>query len=207
MVNVVVQSALAVSVEEAKMYGRIDGTDEDVMVASLVRVAQELVEDYTGRAAGVGTYRYVASGWPETGLDTFYRFPAFRTDAGRRVVVLPRSPLVTVTSVKYVDEAGVLTVLAPSLYSLDTVSLPGRLVFRTDATFPALDLDSGRSDLVQIEFTAGVANPVMAQAVLMFFVMLYENRASVVTGTIANELPLSVKHLLRSQRIDTPFTS
>lgn len=207
MIDVLITSALAVSVEEAKLYARIDGSDEDALVASLVRVAQMQVEDYTGRAAGVGTFRYVSSGWPSTGLDQFYRFPAFRGDASRRAVVLARSPLVSVESVKYVDEAGTLTTLSASLYSLDTSSLPGRLIFRNDANLPNLDANSGRHDLVQIEFTAGVANPLLVQAIKMCVNNWYENRVPVVTGTIATELPFSVKNLLRSQRIDTPFTS
>jgi hypothetical protein len=94
-----------------------------------------------------------------------------------------------------------LTTLDPSNYTLDTVSLPGRINFRNDFSLPDLDTDSARADVVQIEFTAGAVNPQINLAILLAFVNYYENRTPVVTGTIATELPLSIRNILRAQRI------
>lgn len=201
MIQSITETALAVSVEEAKDYGRITTNDEDVLVASLVRMAQAQVEDYTGRAAGVGTFKYVAPAWPVRGWDQFYLFPAFRP-SGPKDITLGRSPLVSVQSVKYLAPGAVaLSTVDPVNYTLDTVGLPGRVVFRNDYTLPDLDTDCARTDVVQIEFTAGVVNPQINLAILLTFVNYYENRTPVVTGTIATELPRSVQNLLRSQRI------
>lgn len=207
MIKVITPPALAVSVAQAKMYGRISGSSEDTLISSLLQVAQNQVEEYTGRVAAPGTFQLVVDGWPETGLDQFYRFPAFRINPGVKGFLLPGSPLVSVTSVKYVDETDTLATLSPSLYYVDNVSLPGRLVFRSDTSFPALGSDPSQFNRIQVEFVAGVANPIVSQAILMCFVNFYENRSSVITGTIVTELPFSVKHILRSQRIEYPFSS
>lgn len=206
MITSVIETTLAVSVEEAKLYGRITNDDEDSLVSSLLRSAQSAVEDYTGRAAGEGTFLYVAPRW-STGLGPVQGtlFPAYRPLAPREIP-LPRSPLVSVQSVKYLAPGATeLSTLAASEYFADTYSMPGRVVFRDGADLPDLDTDSRRPDIVQIAFTAGMANPLMRQAILWQFVNLYENRSPVVTGTIATELPFSVRNLLRALRIDTPF--
>ena len=206
MIKVVTPSSLAVSLAEAKEYARIDGADEESVIASLIRVAQEMVEDYTGRAAAETTFLWVAESWPTWSVDNFYRFPAFAR-TGRRAIVLGRSPLVSVASFKYVDAVGQLNTIATSSYSVDTFSLPGRVVLNSEFSLPELDTESGRPDAVQIEFKAGVANSILSQAIKMTFNHLYEQRTPVITGTIATEIPMSVKHLLRSQRVDSPFTS
>ena len=206
MITSVTETTLAVSVEEAKAYGRITNDDEDVLVSSLLRSAQSAVEDYTCRAAGEGTYLYVAPRW-STGLGQVpgMLFQAFRPLAPREIP-LPRSPLASVQSVKYLAPGAIeLSTLPASEYFADTYSMPGRIVFRDGANLPDIDTESRRPDVVQIAFTAGVANPLMRQAILWQFVNLYENRSPVVTGTIATELPLSVRNLLRALRVETPF--
>lgn len=206
MIALITPSALAVSVDEAKEYGRIDGSDEDGVVESLVRVSQDLVEDYTGRAAGLATYQWSAEAWPSWQVDNYYRFPAF-VRPKRREIVLGRSPLVSVESFKYINPEGQLVTIDPSSYSVDTFNLPGRVVLKVEFSLPDLDTTSNRPDVVAIEFKAGVSNSILNQAIKMMFVNLYENRSPVVTGTIATELPMSIKHLLRSQRVETPFSS
>ena len=206
MITLITSSVLAVSVDEAKEYGRIDGSDEDGVIESLVRVAQDLVEDYTGRAAGLATYRWSAEDWPSWGVDRFYQFPAFSRPK-RREIVLGRSPLVSVESFAYINPEGQSTVVSPSSYSVDTFSLPGRIVLASEFSLPEIDTTSNRPDVVTIEFKAGVLNSILNQAIKMMFVNLYENRSPVITGTIATELPMSIKHLLRSQRVETPFSS
>lgn len=206
MITSVTETTLAVSVEEAKSYGRITNDDEDVLVASLLRSAQSAVEEYTGRAAGQGTFLYTAPRWA-TGQEQVQGtlFPAFRP-APPREIVLGRSPLVSVEHVQYLAPgSSELADLPATEYFADTYSLPGRVVFRSGANLPDLDGGSRRPDVVQIAFTSGVANALMKQAILWQFVNLYENRSPVVTGTIATELPLSVRNLLRSLRIETPF--
>lgn len=208
MITSVTETNLAVSVEEAKAYGRITNDDEDVLVSSLLRSAQTAVEDYTGRATGQGTYLYVAPRWA-TGLEqaTGTLFPAYRPLAPREIP-LARSPLISVQSVKYLAPGATeLSTLEATEYFADTYSLPGRVIFRDGANLPDLATESRRPDVVQIAFTAGEANPLMRQAILWQFVNLYENRSPVVTGTIATELPLSVRNLLRALRIETPFQS
>lgn len=199
--------SLAVSVAEAKAYARIDSTDEDALVESLIRVSQNLIEEYTGRAiAADSKYVWVAAGWPDWSLDRFYRYPAF-ADTRQRRILLARSPLVSIEAFKYRDLTGALVTLSSGSYLADTFSLPGALVFKGETGLPEVDTTTGYPDSLQIEFTAGEANPILNQAILMSVVHFYENRSPFITGTIVSELPMSVKHLLRSQRIDSLFTS
>jgi hypothetical protein len=85
--------------------------------------------------------------------------------------------------------------------------MPGSLIFHPEFDIPGVDEDHHRADNVSIDFTAGPAtvDPILAHAVRLYVSHFYDNRTPVVTGTIATELPKSVQHLLRSQRVESSF--
>ena len=126
-----------VTLAEAKLHLRVDGTDEDALIQGLISAARETCEDRTEGTVPV-------TGWRLT-LDTF-------PDA----IKLPRPPIVSVESVKYIDTAGVQQTLSPLDYVVDTVSSPGYIVPAFGKAWPET---RGHINAVEVEYTAGSATP------------------------------------------------
>ncbi len=53
-----------VSLEEAKLYLRVDATSEDDLISSLIQAAREYVETHTRRTLIYTTYRYTLDTFP-----------------------------------------------------------------------------------------------------------------------------------------------
>lgn len=101
-------TAEPVSLEEAKLQARVVVDDDDALIDGLIGAAREWVEAVTGRAL-------LDQVWTLT-LDTV---PA------DGVIVVPRPPLRSITSVSYVDAAGVTqTWAATTGYQVQTPSGP-----------------------------------------------------------------------------------
>jgi uncharacterized phiE125 gp8 family phage protein len=164
-----------VSVETAKLHSRVDGTAEDTLIASYITSAREKGEGVARRAFITQTLECIYDTWPE-GL-----------------LVLPRPPLQTIVSVKYLDDAGVEHLWTD--YQVDARQQPGSLYFRT---IPAASLYP--SGAIAVRFTAGygdAANAVpeiIKQAILAAVAYWYETRD-------ANDLPAPARRIFMSQRV------
>ena len=84
---------LAVSVEQAKLWCRIDADEEDELIEGLIRAAQDAAENYTNRSIVPVTAEY-------------------ELDEGCRRFTLPTSPVSSVTKVELLDAEGVREPLA-----------------------------------------------------------------------------------------------
>jgi uncharacterized phiE125 gp8 family phage protein len=120
--------AMAVSLADARNAARIDGTDSDADIEIQVRAITAEAEHMTGRAIINRTCGVTLDAFPD-------------------VIELP-PPLVSVTSVKYFDLAGVEQTIDPSAYIVDPASEPGRV---TPATaWPATKCRTGAVNVVAI---------------------------------------------------------
>lgn len=128
-------ASAAVSLAEAKAQLRVDASDEDTLITSLVVAATDMAEQQTRRAIMPQTW--------ELALDAF---PA--------EFELTRVPVSNITSVKYTDYAGVEQTLDPSAYVLDTSDDYGYAYVR-----PAYGTEwpSAREG-VKVRYVAGYAN-------------------------------------------------
>ena len=193
-VRIIDATSEPVSLSEAQAWLRVDSQDDATEITTLITTARQIVEDFTGRALLTQTWRLVASEWPEG------RFAGVEN-----VVQLPRSPLASVTSVKYDPEnGGVQATFASSNYHVVTALTPGAIVLADGASWPDLAV---RPDAVEVNFTAGEASAAtvpagLRHAVLLVLAHLYELRSSVNVGNIVNELPFSLRHLLESHRVE-----
>lgn len=126
------------SLAEAKAHLRIDDdiTKWDALVTSYIKAARNWCEAFTGRALVQQTL--------EMSLDTY-------PSAG--VFELPRTPIVSVDSIKYVDNNGVEQTWAAAQYQTDLSSEPARIALAYGGTLPS----SIRGDLNEwrVRFTAG----------------------------------------------------
>lgn len=175
-----------VSLAEAKAHCRVENVEDDALMAGYILAAREHVEVYTRRALIQQTFILtIDEQWPE-------------------IIVLPRPPLMSVVSVSYVDTAGSTQVLASNLYQVSAGGIEGRIAPAYGQAWPSV---RRQLDTIAVRFTCGyganpgdVPNP-LRQAILLLIGHWYENRETVVLGTIATELPLTVEALLFPFRV------
>ena len=124
-----------VTVAEAKAHLRIDGTAEDVLIASLILTSRLHIEAALGLALVTQSWKLLLDRWP------------------KEHVPLPLYPAQSVASVKVYAADGTPTTIAASDYLVDTASRPGRLV-PNGVGWPAPGKAAGG---IEIAFTAGTA--------------------------------------------------
>lgn len=167
-----------VSLVDAKAHLRVDTSDEDLVIQALVAAARERVESITNRAIIATTYRLELACWPAS-----------------EVITLPRPPLVSVDSVKYIDAVGALQTLDAAAYQVVTPTGP-RAERATVRPAYGLSWPSHRDqpNAVQVTFTAGYGSScpaVVKAAILLLVTHLYEHR-----GDSADGFPGAVSALL-----------
>lgn len=128
-------AAEPVTLAEAKAFMRLDDSDDDAIVTSLITAATEHVQQWTGRQFVQAGFKLRLRDWPNCD----------------GIIRLPRSPVASVASVKYRTKDGTLTVLVENTdYLLDVNAEPATVEPVTKwpvaGDFP---------DAVQVEFTAG----------------------------------------------------
>lgn len=126
-------AALAVSLADAKLALRVDGDEQDALIEAWTQGITEHAEHYTGRAFVHQTWRL-----------TLDRFPT--------AIKLQYAPIASVSSIKYLDEAGVLQTLNPADYLLDDSTEPGYIVPQVGKAWPAT---FDRINAVQVDYVAG----------------------------------------------------
>lgn len=175
------------SIEDAKEHLRIDQNDEDVWLLDAIKAVRQRAEGMLGRALISQTLEVALSGWPAT-----------------RVIALPRPPLVSVTSVKYFNEADAEATLAASNYIVDTRTTPGRLVLKSTMSWPATVLREVNG--VIIRYVAGygeLASDVPAEiraALKLWLGEMYENRENSAAGGLVT-VPNAAEKLLLKWRV------
>jgi uncharacterized phiE125 gp8 family phage protein len=122
---------------EAKSHLRVDTSDNDVLISDLIKTAREHVEETTGRALITQTWElslddFPWSTWFESPWEPWIRH-------GEKPILLPRSPLQSVSSISYVDTDGATQTLAASKYRVDTKSEPARITEAEGEIWPSTD--------------------------------------------------------------------
>ena len=173
-----VAATLPVTVAVAKLHLRIDHSLDDAYITALIEAARAQVEDlYLWWSTTPRTYRMTTDG------------VAYELD-------LPMGPVTSITSVSWLDEAGVVTALLAADYRL-AWALSGRLEI-VDGMIP--------DDAVQLQvvYVAGPTAPpaFVVPAVLLMVGHWYEHREAVDVrpGAGALEVPMGVRALLLGRR-------
>ena len=173
-----------VSLQQAKDHLRLDHDSEDELVARLVSAARQLVESDTRRALVTQTWDYAVDyDWPSEDDK--------RLGAVNRIV-LPKPPVQSVTSVKYIDTAGVEQTLASNQYLLRN----GVIEPAYGVTWPSVR-EQMAAVTVRYVCGYGAASAVPEQikhAIRLLVGHWFSHREAVVSGTM-NELPMAVQSL------------
>lgn len=170
---------------EAKDFLKVDTTADDTLIDNLIKAATQSCEIYTNRYFLNTLLTQYSDNWNE-----FYK--------------LYKSPVVSITHVKYYDTTDTLQTLASSNYILDNISQPARIGLSVTGNLPSL---ADRINAVEVKYTVGYGTTSsevpegIRQAVLITIGNWYENRQSVITGRTATELPLSSQYLLKQYKI------
>lgn len=175
-------TAEPVSVAELKAHLRVTHSADDSYLGTLIQAAREHAEQQTGRALAEQTREYTADAFPSSG-----------------VLRLGFAPVVSISSVKYLDETGAEQTLAATVYTVDTQSEPGALVLKVDKDWPdAAKLPAA----VRVRYVCGAApRPLLKQAILFIAAHWYEQRLPVNVGNIVNEIPQSLAVILWANRV------
>lgn len=176
---------LPITLEEAKTHCRVTSTDDDDYLTALIEPVTTWVESYTNRALIYQTWtRYL--------------------DAFPRVINLHRWPVVSVTSIKYIDTDGNQQTLSASVYRVDVHA--GRVTEAYDQQWPDTRL---LTNAVEVAYQAGYASSAqqlakipapLRHAMLLIVAHYYNNREATVPQISFEELPLGARALLDSQK-------
>jgi uncharacterized phiE125 gp8 family phage protein len=172
-----------ISLTEAKSHLNIDHSSHDTLIQAYIDQAVDYTQRFCERTWFTCTWALR--------LD---RFPPWE-------IKLPRPPAASVSSIAYIDALGASQTLSASTYLADIYSNPGIVTPAPGYSWP---VTQDRINAVTVTYVAGTAAasvPDAAKAAIRLLVgHFFENREAVVTGTIAVEVPMTVKNLLWSVR-------
>lgn len=183
-----------VTLSEAKAHLRVDTSDDDTYIGTLITSAREWVEQYLDRSL-------VNTQW----IMRFDRFP----DSGIEPVELPRPPMVTsgtatAVTVTFTQEAGPTSTYSTAEYRVDRLATPGTILPIYGSTWTPHRQDDNAISVTWWAGYGATGSSVPAairHAMLMLIGHWYENRqAAVSTGAVPQDVPYGVASLLDSQR-------
>ena len=191
-----------VSLSDMKNYLRVDYTDDDALISTLISAARERAEDVTGRCLMSQQWQFSFDQFPNYGCWQYLHLRRHRESMfshDERSIILPRGPVLSVDSIQYVDQlTGTLQTLDPSLYTTDLLSEPARITPKYMSTWPLARFDTNS---VTILFTAGYETipQSLLHAIKLIVGAWFENRSEIVqSGGNFNSfpMPLSASALL-----------
>ncbi len=176
-----------VSIARANLHLRLEGdeaTADQPLVEDLIEAATLAAENFTKRQFVTATYDI--------------RFDSFPWE-----IRLPRPPLQSVVSIKYIDTDEVEQTVPTADYQVDIHSTVGRILPIKDKSWPDTN---EQLNAVVVKFIAGygAAADVPEQirtAIRLTLGHLYEHRETVLVGVTASELPQGADALLWPYRI------
>lgn len=167
-----------VTLADLKDQLRVDHTDEDAFLAMKISTARRHIENLTGLTLARATF--------EVALDAF----------PRAEIEIPKNPLVSVESIRFIAPGGAELTVAPNLYVVDTVSERGWIV-PVEAWPQTMRLINA----VRVRFVAGYdeAPETLREAVLQLAAWWYENREAA-TEAPHQSIPFGVQELVNEHR-------
>ena len=165
-------------------------TTEDNALTWFIKAATAIAERETNRALLTQTWTLY--------LD---KFPDF-------TIICSKTPLIAISSIKYIDQAGDQQTWASSNYLVDAKREPWRITPIWGGYFP---LTQNRINAVEIEFTAGYASVAaipdnILQGMRLIIGDMYKNRENIVIGRQVNEISRNAEALFSLERIDDHHT-
>lgn len=179
-------SSEPVSLSDVKAQLSISDSLQDDIITRRIVEARQWAEEYMQRTV-----------MPSTWLLMLDKFP--------NEIELRYPPIISVTSVQYIDNDGVLQTLNSSLYSVDTYNEPGWILPAYGSDWPST---RDTANAVRVEYTAGYASvadvpgPIKeAITLLVGHWMNYQRQIESGEITAPTRIPLAVEQLLSHYKI------
>lgn len=209
-----------VSLVQAKLHLRVDTTADDLLISSLIVAARQYAEQVTWRALVTQTWTAVFDRFPAPRIGasvSSWTGPQWGVMPGPITMAgidgktgyefyLPKPPLVTVDSLKYIDTDGVQQTLAADQYIVDSTSEPGRVTPAYGLTWPAT---RDQINAVELTFTCGYGTDASVPEGIKRWMLLrigamYDQRGEITAerGVTPTSLPF-VDGLLDIYRVKT----
>ena len=183
LVQTAAPSVEPVTTTSQKEWMRVDTSDEDSLIGNLAAASRAYVEMSTNRQMITATWQYKFSSFPSSGD-----------------IVLPISPLQSVTSITYVDTNDDTQTWSSALYTVDTASDVGRVRPIYNEDYPE---SRGYAQDVIVTFVAGygdAASDVPDTALTASKLLAsnwFENRESNAAVSL-QEVPMALQTLIWS---------
>jgi uncharacterized phiE125 gp8 family phage protein len=181
-INVTVDPTVEpVTVTELKEFARIDGTDEDTLLGTIIISVRQAMELFLRRALVEQTIQMTFDFWDV------------------EMIELARPPLLSISKVFTLDEDDTETTYSSTNYYTITEAIPGKIVIKQGATLPT----NTTRDVAGfgIEYLAGYGSqasdvPELIRTCLMEWgTMVYENRAE------CTKVPIEIQSKLHLYRV------
>lgn len=178
-----------VTLAELKEHLRLPSayTDEDNRLNFFIQAATAVAERMTNRQMMTATWYLYMNDFPRH----------------RKAIILAKSPVQSVTSVKYKDTAGTLQTLPTSLYVVNTSEEPCTIKPLYDEIWPDTNHDPSN---VIVEFVAGydAAASVPANIRAGIFLLcadFWAYRETILVGHIVQNIPVTAETLFDLERV------
>ncbi len=118
---------------DVKAFCRVDGTEDDSLITSLIVTARRACEEFTKRAFITQTWKLVLDRFPHELDQRMEAFLYLRCE--RYAIQLPRQPIQSITSIKATDTANAQATVAAETYTLDESG--GRVLLNDEFFWPS----------------------------------------------------------------------
>ncbi len=151
-----------ITLDEAKNYLKVDSADDNALIGAIIETAEDLVEQLTRRTLITASFELIYD------------------EVGESIEIV-KSPLIEVTKIETIDDAGVKTEVADSTYIVDITGQRGRVSLKSGCTWPAhrgfasfiITVKAGYGEM------AGAVPAALRQAVLAAIAVIYDGRGEV----------------------------
>ncbi len=186
-------AAVTVTDAECKLFAKIDTSADDAVVTSLNATATNIIAREMGKS-------FVETDW----LLTMDCFPCTLTlCTGQRYFQICRTPLMSVTEIRYLDTDGTQQTLATTEYVVDTQFEPARIAENENVSWPDTQ---NVVNAVEVEFKSGYGSTAAAvpdrfkTIILLFFTHLYEHREAA-HDKRWHEIPKHIQYMIDMEKI------
>lgn len=170
-----------VTTAEAKLHCKVDHSEDDTLIATLITAAREFAEHRTGRAFAAQTLEMALDEFPD--------------DSDEDWIDLDLPPVASVTHIKYTDTSGVEQTVSSGDYALSLYGEARRVDPAYSVTWP---LTQDIPNAVRIRYVTGyTALPKAAkQGLLLVICHFYEKR-----GPSTDDIPPGALTLLDTIKV------
>ena len=173
-----------VTLDQAKLHCRVDGTDEDTLIQGYIGAVRSFL-DYDD---GVLGRAIVTQTWDASVV----------APGPDGVIALPVTPVQSLVSIKYFDTNNIEQTLDLANFTLIATKWEAKIIPVTGVAWPDT---FDRHDAITVQYVAGFGDPdavpeALKHAILLLVCYWYENRETAAGGVEFHDLPWTLKAIL-----------